>query len=112
MNQLREKQKIQAELFKQKYQRLPHEFNLGTIEDLQDIIGNISVEQDLVSTLLKAVILKLKKRNKLIKIPDSTGGGCAVVLEYKKEAIGSHSDDSKGIRQTKERALEKKNTEK
>ena len=75
MNQLREKQKIQAEPFKQKYQRLPHEFNLGTIEDLQDIIGNISVEQDLVLTLLKAVILKLKKRNKLIKIPDSTGGG-------------------------------------
>ena len=42
------------------------------MEDLQDIIDNISDEQDPVSTSLKAVVSKLKKKNNLIKIGDST----------------------------------------
>ena len=42
------------------------------MEDLQDIIDNIPDEQDPVSTSLKGVISKLKKRNKLTKIADST----------------------------------------
>ena len=67
------KRKIQAEIFKQKGHRLQHEFNKDIMEDLQDIIDNISDEQDPVSTSLKAVISKLKKRNKLIKIVDSGG---------------------------------------
>ena len=82
------------------------------MEDIQDIIDNISNEQDPVSTSLKAVISKLKKRNKLIKIVDSTEGGWAVVAEYEKESIGSNSDDCKRIRQAETRALKKKNTEK
>ena len=82
------------------------------MEDIQDIIGNISNEQDPVSTSLKAVISKLKKRNKLIKITDSTEEGWAVVAEYEKEPIGSDSDDCKRIRQAETRALIKKNTEK
>ena len=42
------------------------------MEDLQDINDNISDEQDPVSTSLKAIISKLKERNKLTKIADST----------------------------------------
>ena len=91
---------------------MQHEFNKDIMEDLQDIIDNISDEQDPVSTSLKAVISKLKKRNKLIKIADSTEGGWAVVAEYEKETIGSDSDDCKRIRQAETRALKKKNTEK
>ena len=82
------------------------------MEDLQDIIGNILDEQDPVSPSLKAVISKLKKRNKLIKIVDSTEGGWAVVAEYEKKSIGSNSDDCKRIRQAETRALKKKDTEK
>ena len=59
------------------------------MQDLQDII-NISDEQDPVSTSLKAIISKLKKINKLIKIADSTEGGWEVVAEYEKEPIGSN----------------------
>ena len=70
-NQLR-KTKMQVETIKQK--GLQHEFNTDIIEDLQEIIDNISDEQDPVSTSLKAVISKLKKRIKLIKIADSTEG--------------------------------------
>ena len=82
------------------------------MEDLQDIIDSISDEQDPVSTSLKAVISKLKKRNKLIKIADSTERGWAVVVEYEKEPIGSDSDDCKRIRQAETRALKCKNTKK
>ena len=66
------KRKIQVETFKQKGHRLQREFNKDIMENLQSIIDNISDEQDPVSTSLKAVISKLKKRNKLTKIADST----------------------------------------
>ena len=106
------RRKIQVETFKQKGYRLQHEFNKDVMEDLQDIIDNISDEQDPVSTSLKAVISKLKKRNKLIKIADSTKQGWAVVAEYEKEPIGGDSDDCKRIRRAETRALKKNNTEK
>ena len=72
----------------------------------------MSDEQDPVLTSLKAVISKLKKRNKLIKIADSTEGCLAVVAEYEKEPIVSDSDDCKRIRLAEIRALKKNNTEK
>ena len=106
------KRKIQVETFKQKGHRLQHEFNKDIMENLQDIIDNILDEQDPVSTSLKAVISELKKGNKFIKIAGSTERGWAVVAEYEKEPIGSHSDDCKRIRQAETRALKKKNTEK
>ena len=76
------KQKIRVKTFKQKGHRLQHEFNTEIMEDLQDIIDNISDERHPVSTSLKAVISKLKKRNKLIKIADSTEEGWAANCEW------------------------------
>ena len=106
------KRKIQVETFKQKGHRLQHEFTTDTMEDLQDIIDNISDEQGQVATSLKAVISKLKKKNKVIKIVDATERGWAVVAEYEKQPIGSDSDGCKRIQQVETRALKKKNTEK
>ena len=83
------KRKIQVETFKQKDHRLQHESNLDIMENLQDIIGNISDKQDPVSTLFKAVISKLKKRKKSIE--DSIERGWAVVAEYEKEPIGKQT---------------------
>ena len=82
------------------------------MEDLQDIINNISDEQDPDSTSLRAVTYKLKKRNKLIKIVDSRERCWAVAAEYKKEPVGSNSGDCKRIQQAETRAAKKKNTEK
>ena len=82
------------------------------MEDLQDIIDNISDKQVSFSMPLKIVISKLKKINKLIKIADSTEGGWAVVAEYEKELIGSDSGDCKRIRLAETRALRRKYTEK
>ena len=91
--------KVEVGTFKQIGHRLQREFNIEIMEDLQDIIDNISDEQDPVSTSLKAVISKLKKRKRLIKTADSAEGGWAVAAEYEKEPIGSNSDDCKRIRQ-------------
>ena len=91
---------------------MQHEYNTDIMENPEDIIDNISDEQDPVSTSLKTVISKLKKRNKLIKTADSTEGGWAVVAEYKKEPIGSDLDDCKKIRQSETGVLKRKNTEK
>ena len=77
----KKKRKIQVKTFKQKGHRLQHEFNTEIMEDLLDIIDNISDERHPVSTSLKAVISKLKKRNKLIKIADSTEEGWAANCE-------------------------------
>ena len=106
------KRKIQVETLKQKGQRLQHKFNTDIMEDLQDFIDNISDKQDPISTSLKAVISKLKKKNKLIKMADSTEGGWAVVAECEKEPSGSNSDDCKRIREAETRALKKKNSKK
>ena len=106
------KRKIHVETFKQKGDRRLHEFNFDIMDDLQNIIDKISDEQDPVSTSLKVAISKLKKRNKSIKIADSTKEGWAVVAEYKKDPNGRDSDDCKRIRQAETRAHKKKNTEK
>ena len=45
------------------------------MEDIQDIIDNISGEQESISEWLKEIITKIKKRNNLIKTADSSGGG-------------------------------------
>ena len=101
------KRKIQVETFKQKDHRLQHEFNTDIMEDLQDIINNISDEQDPDSTSLRAVTYKLKKRNKLIKIVDSRERCWAVVAEYENEPVGSNSGDCNRIRQAETRAAKK-----
>ena len=82
INQLKKRRKIQAETFTQQGHKQQDKFNSDKMGDLQDIIGNISDEQDPLSTSLKALISKLRKRNKLIIIADSTKRSWAVVEEY------------------------------
>ena len=45
------------------------------MEDIEDIIDNISGGQESISERLKEIITKIKKRNKLIKAAVSFGGG-------------------------------------
>ena len=76
------------------------------MEDIEDIIDNISGGQESISERLKEIITKIKKRNKLIKAAVSFGGGWAVVKEYEKEQIGSDSYDWENVT-TRNKSAEK-----
>ena len=50
----------------------------------------------------------LKRRQKIIKLPDKSEAGWLAVKEYQSEELASDSEDEKGIRKAQERALKKK----
>ena len=104
---------VEVATFKQIGHRLQREFNIDIMEDFQDIIDNISDEQDPVSTSLKAVISKLKNRKRLIKTADSAEGGWSVAAEYERSQLEATQMIVREYdKQAKRRALKKKNTEK
>ena len=73
---------------KRKSYKLQHEFKRDIMEDIQDIIDNISGEQESISEWLKEIITKIKKRNNLIKTADSSGGGWETYESMKRNKLG------------------------
>ena len=72
-------------------------FNNNIIEDIEEIIVDIGEDENQISQALLNVVFKIKRRNKLIEIVDSSEEGWAVVDEYQKTPLGSDSDDCKKI---------------
>ncbi|XP_053400728.1 uncharacterized protein LOC128557403, partial [Mercenaria mercenaria] len=65
-----------------------------------------------VGEVLDDTVSKLKHRNKLVTLAETSHGGWTTVSEYEKPLLGSDSDDEKRIKQAEARALKKIKTKK
>ena len=84
----------------------------GNTENLEDLtqalwaLDNIKV--DYARDLIIACIDRLKQRNKLIKIADTSDGGWDTARQYEANPIASDSDDESKIIRAENRAIRKK----
>ena len=89
--------------FKSEGNKIQFRFNEEIAADLAKLQKHCtsSVNNSLVTDICD----KLKSRNKLIRIADTSAGGWATVREYEQNEIADNSDDEKRIRQAENRAI-------
>ena len=103
------KEKREPYEFKSKSNKIQHAFNSEILDDIGDVKKSYqSTNKKRTCDQLDAIETKLKKRNKLIKIADSTEGGWTTVELYEQGRLGSDSEDEKRIRAAERKAVAKK----
>ncbi|VDH90902.1 Hypothetical predicted protein [Mytilus galloprovincialis] len=81
-----------------------------TQEDLTQAIWAIdNSKTDYARETITEVIDKIKRRNKLVKIADSSEGGWETVRQYESNPVASNSDDESKLNKADSRAIRKRN---
>ncbi|VDI61329.1 Hypothetical predicted protein [Mytilus galloprovincialis] len=81
-----------------------YSFNSDIVSELLTLQKQTSAE-DSVGTNLMGLILKVNRRNELIRIADKLQAGWSTVREYESDDLASDSEDEKRLRQAENRAL-------
>lgn len=104
------KLKVETE-YKWKFEgnKIQHSLNSEILEDLNQIIWALHHSKtDYATDTVNEIIDKLKKRNKLIKIADTSECGWETVRQYETNPVASDTDDENKIIKAENRAIRKR----
>ncbi|KAK3084960.1 hypothetical protein FSP39_022074 [Pinctada imbricata] len=88
--------------------KIQYLFNSELLEDVTQFSWAVSNSKfDYAKELADSVSEKIKKRNKLIKIADTSEGGWETVRQYESNPVASDSDDENKIHKAEVRAIRK-----
>ena len=91
--------------YKHEGNKIQHKFNEEIVSELINLLKFVPLSESHVIQLISNLVEKVKGRNKLLRIADTSTGGWTTVREYESNVIASDSDDAKKFRQADARAV-------